>query len=1389
MRHFSSTLNLATLSNPVKSQLQKETADPLPTKQGTIKCMSWFPFSSETITSEQLTVLLSGWNSYVISLHKAVSNSQVASDQLKVLKEITESLDIPSTDPIDFISIQEQRDVLLSSTTNMIYKFHWHSIIDVTRNYSLKQNLKKLQFESLGFSSMSSISHVSKCFNDRLKLSRFRNLLWDYSDIGPVYPTDITQCLSSNFLPVSRFCYGDFTNGAYLDIFNATNSCNIIGTCPQGYHSIKGEHCTLVTKPDIWIESLRKAYVTGQEFSICSSVGEFLPHYELLKTYIPNYVSKIWLPIRRMRKHGPFVSVEDNKDGGICNITEKSWVPGHPKFDKDCVAQSLENSYLYSVDCNLSLPFVSTLDTNGFLDNSTDNLNQLDSSCPKGSFSPATNLDHKVCIVTMLEKAESWSDANRICKSHGYYLPSPGHGFMNWAYRKLLNESDGSLFINASTVNGTNYYHYWAPGEKETSEQALMKKDGWRYQVKLNRSIPVVCEKRQIKSIGFDSHLNLYFINEESTICIKVSRKIVLAFDTLKCYVNGEVIKIDTDDNSSCESKNIVSVNQRRGYFSCSGWTRNPHQFIQSNELLKRPMSTYVYVFKILTKDILYNPLIHDPNHKEISSQKACESNLSEILLSITNPANVQCKHNYYAPHEQLYGLYEYSEVSFEVADDPFGQLVELISMNFGNYSIEDVRQTTGCHKSTFVGEKSEISLTFPETFNAGYFTPEQLCATEDGLPVTRACLGDYFEGYHWSNNLSGKCSTSNLSKITHLLYNQTQEIRSNTLKDIRNYTSESKELKPVDIYLISKTLDNILEHSSEEKNVTSSYYYEDFISVMDNILAVDESSFESVQMNLNTTNNLLSKFENLAFTLKSDTSGNVKSLNKQIVAERVNLSSNPTVIGFSAQNSLSQDNSSFTVGEEKQVFRDSTSSAIILPRDDETLKNLSDATISFVIFRNSKLFIEPKTAITNRTTNSEVVQASYFNTPVQNLVKPVKIFFRPVHPNRDTFCAFWDFKMHGERGGWSTIGCEKEEQADGLVVCKCYHLTNFALLMNYADEEIHEIHGYILETISIIGCSISILALILIFITFFLFKEWRKSQANKILFNLSLAVFCSMLLFVAGIDQSDNDSVCRSVAVGLHYFISVSFTWMLVEGFKQYMTFVKVIGTYIPKFMWKASIFAWGVPLLPIGAMLAYDISLYDGEVLDHKGTKICWMSHEGFMYGFLPPLVLTMTINLIIYCIIIDKAILRRAKIKSTVSKKDMQKQQIVMATCVFFLLGFTWIFGLLAVSGGKTIFSYLFCLFNTLQGFFLFFFHVFRERSARKQWNRIITLIADTFALSSTGSSEGGSADLHKRKPESETLSSKATNESEGKEREVNVDIKPESIGLFSFQPMAK
>ena len=73
-------------------------------------------------------------------------------------------------------------------------------------------------------------------------------------------------------------------------------------------------------------------------------------------------------------------------------------------------------------------------------------------------------------------------------------------------------------------------------------------------------------------------------------------------------------------------------------------------------------------------------------------------------------------------------------------------------------------------------------------------------------------------------------------------------------------------------------------------------------------------------------------------------------------------------------------------------------------------------------------------------------------------------------------------------------------------------------------------------------------------------------------------------------------------------------------------------------------------------------------------------------------------------IFCFIIRSLLTSGAKVTSSIQKVSGY-QQARRALAIMVLLGLTWLFGILAIGDAKLAFQYLFCIFNTLQGFFVF------------------------------------------------------------------------------------
>lgn len=112
------------------------------------------------------------------------------------------------------------------------------------------------------------------------------------------------------------------------------------------------------------------------------------------------------------------------------------------------------------------------------------------------------------------------------------------------------------------------------------------------------------------------------------------------------------------------------------------------------------------------------------------------------------------------------------------------------------------------------------------------------------------------------------------------------------------------------------------------------------------------------------------------------------------------------------------------------------------------------------------------------------------------------------------------------------------------------------------------DVHGIQLDTqdeitldwITQIGCNLSIVCLCLAIICFLSSPGITSMVRTKIHINLCFNLMIANLILVLGIKQARESSFwCGAVAMMLHYFYLVAFSWMCIEGLHLYISLVKV--------------------------------------------------------------------------------------------------------------------------------------------------------------------------------------------------------------------------------------
>ncbi|XP_059940753.1 adhesion G protein-coupled receptor L4 isoform X2 [Mesoplodon densirostris] len=309
--------------------------------------------------------------------------------------------------------------------------------------------------------------------------------------------------------------------------------------------------------------------------------------------------------------------------------------------------------------------------------------------------------------------------------------------------------------------------------------------------------------------------------------------------------------------------------------------------------------------------------------------------------------------------------------------------------------------------------------------------------------------------------------------------------------------------------------------------------------------------------------------------------------------------------------------------------------------------------------------------------------------------------------------CAFWNYLPDTMNGSWSSEGCELTYSNETHTSCRCNHLTHFAILMSSGSSI--GIKDYnILTRITQLGIIISLICLAICIFTFWFFSEIQSTRTT-IHKNLCCSLFLAELVFLVGINTNTNKLFCSIIAGLLHYFFLAAFAWMCIEGIHLYLIVVGVI--YNKGFLHKNFyIFGYLSPAVVVGfsASLGYR---YYGT------TKVCWLSTENnFIWSFIGPACLIILVNLLAFGVIIYKVFRHTAGLKPEVSCCENIRSCARGALALLFLLGTTWIFGVLHVVHASVVTAYLFTISNAFQGMFIFLFLCVLSRKIQEEYYRL-------------------------------------------------------------------
>ncbi|XP_051543039.1 adhesion G-protein coupled receptor G2-like [Myxocyprinus asiaticus] len=543
-------------------------------------------------------------------------------------------------------------------------------------------------------------------------------------------------------------------------------------------------------------------------------------------------------------------------------------------------------------------------------------------------------------------------------------------------------------------------------------------------------------------------------------------------------------------------------------------------------------------------------------------------------------------------------------------------------------------------------------------------------------------------------------------------------------------------------------SLANDLLNQTKDVTTLNSSEVNKLVNQLENLLTAPIISLELGQTVLSVINNLLNSSSDTLATSSNRLIRAVDSLGlklliwdqtESIAFESLSLAvtkvdgTNFGTTSFSVANPLNPQVTKGFQREVKAVESSSSLGKITLPAS--LTENLSPeeqkiaSRVQFTFFQKSTFFQDK--ALTQQSLNSHILGSSVANLSIKNLKENVEFTLKnkqPVAGNYVASCVFWDFDQNGGLGGWSSSGCfVKNSSTVNETVCSCNHLTSFAVLLDVSRQGITDrLQATILTFITYIGCGVSAIFLSVTLLTYLAFDKIRRDIPSKILIHLCFGLLLLNLVFL--LDSwlalyPNAVGLCISTAFFLHYFLLVSFTWMGLEALHMYLAIVKVFNNYMSRYMLKFSLVGWGVPLIVVIILIVVNKDNYGllsyGKYSDGTTDDFCWLKNDiAFYVGVVAYFGIIFVLNIAMFVLVMVH--LRRIKQRNPHNNQYRSGVHDIRSIAgLTFLLGLTWGFAFFAWGPVNLAFMYLFAIFNSLQGFFIFLFHCALKENVRKQW----------------------------------------------------------------------
>ncbi|XP_035485857.2 adhesion G-protein coupled receptor G7-like [Scophthalmus maximus] len=625
------------------------------------------------------------------------------------------------------------------------------------------------------------------------------------------------------------------------------------------------------------------------------------------------------------------------------------------------------------------------------------------------------------------------------------------------------------------------------------------------------------------------------------------------------------------------------------------------------------------------------------------------------------------------------------------------------------------------CSKEYFCKAKTLDEFTFPSTPVGWFSYSEEVCGKE-------------------TNNAGKPQAVTRCSLITNELAVINQTNIGKLALNAQILTSRPEELTTEDVTAAAQIANKLLgsAHATESVRVAA-------VATVSQLL--NTNALDNTEEN-NDTLELTKSLDKLSVNFSS----NLKTTGFQVVqpnlvvqsvqvpaanTQGVQFTSLTGTSGSFVANRIRVDNNTATVVVENGSIADALIHIQFHPAVNRR-QELSDVSLGFVLYQNARLF---RSRLFRRPNATVRVLSGTVSGLSVGESRRVEMWIRPtLESNKSLYdfsCVSYDYNVDD----WSVAGCSKGNASDGVLRCSCNHTTNFAVLFS-----VRQMYTYAdaLDWISTVGLSLSFLGLMITIIHHIGHKNYLENYWT-VTFTL-LCICFSLLLFiitfVSGVVQSsrvydkphiksdrnvllDSDQrvepdsgSCTAVAALLHFFLLATFMWISLFGTISVLQ-RKVNDTPPPYWTPLSVVVGWGFPAVFMAISLGATYTVDDP--LGYRQEEFCWLAaldtdkqfdfSKPMFWAFVLPVALTLIYNIAILVLVSWRKYRAVSPSGNGTSFLDWWKNlqsSLLPSSLLGVLVCLSWSLGyaVLATTGhAHLVFSILFCLLTTSQGFMIF------------------------------------------------------------------------------------